>query len=250
MVTSSEAVTEADPASLNESGNTAKKSRKLGEVVARRIETKIMRAGWQVGEVIGSESELLAEYQVSRAVMREAIRLLEHHGTATMRSGPGGGLVVSKPDARAVIRSAAVYLDSEGITPDKLSSARTAIELIAVQLAAESIDESGIARLRAALDKEQRTIQARGPAGTSEDVHTVIAKLSGNPAIQLFTETLTQLELELFRSETSPEDFERIRLEFLEEHTEIVNAIITGDVGIARYRMQEHLTRVAAEFHH
>lgn len=223
------------------------KSRKLGEVVARKIEAKIMKSRWPVGEVIGSESDLLAEHQVSRAVMREAIRLLEHHGTATMRRGPGGGLVVTKPDAQAVIRSASVYLDSAGITSDKLSSARTAIELIAVQLAAESIDEQGIARLRSAIDKERQNIRSHQRAGASEDVHTVIAQLSGNPAIQLFTETLTQLELEFFRAEVAPESLEQTRAELLSDHQEIVEAIVNGDAGIARYRMQQHLARVASE---
>ncbi|MBF6472583.1 FadR/GntR family transcriptional regulator [Nocardia abscessus] len=226
------------------------KSRKLGEIVADRIENSIMQMGWPIGRVIGSEAELLEQHQVSRAVLREAIRLLEAHGTATMRRGPGGGLVVTKPDARAVIRSAAVYLDSEAITPDKLSAARIAIELIAVQLAAEAIDEEGIKELRAVLEHEKTAIATGGRAGATRDVHSTLAKLSGNPAIQLFTETLAQLELDILRtSVASGDQITRFRQDFLEDHIAIVDAVIAGDAGIARYRMQQHLLRVGEDIH-
>ncbi|WP_169811305.1 FadR/GntR family transcriptional regulator [Nocardia anaemiae] len=226
------------------------KSRKLGGIVAERIENSIMQMGWPIGRVIGSEAELLEQHHVSRAVLREAIRLLEDHGTAMMRRGPGGGLVVTKPDARAVIRSAAVYLDSEAITPDKLSAARIAIELIAVQLAAEAIDEEGIQELRAVLEHEKTAIATGGRAGATRDVHSTLAKLSGNPAIQLFTETLAQLELDILRtSAASGDQITRFRQDFLKDHIAIVDAVIAGDAGIARYRMQQHLLRVGEDIH-
>ncbi|HEV7792184.1 MAG TPA: GntR family transcriptional regulator, partial [Pseudonocardia sp.] len=52
---------------------------KLAARVARQIEQDVLRTGWPVGEVLGSETELRERYQVSRAVLREAIRLVEHH---------------------------------------------------------------------------------------------------------------------------------------------------------------------------
>src|SRR5438067_13885634 len=65
---------------------------KLGVVVARQIEAEILDRGFPVGEVVGSEAGLIERYGVSRAVLREAIRLLEHRNVAAMRRGPGGGL--------------------------------------------------------------------------------------------------------------------------------------------------------------
>jgi hypothetical protein len=41
------------------------------------------------------------EHLVSRSVLREAVRLLKYHAVATMRRGPGGGLVVAQPQAQA-----------------------------------------------------------------------------------------------------------------------------------------------------
>src|SRR5262244_355406 len=81
--------------------------KKLAEQTSEKIEMKILEMDWPVGKVIGSEADLLAEYDVSRAALREAIRLLEHHNVAYMRRGPGGGLVVAEPDPDAMAHAAA-----------------------------------------------------------------------------------------------------------------------------------------------
>src|SRR5205809_51921 len=67
---------------------------KLAAQVARRIEAEVVRRGWPVGESLGSEPELRTRHGVSRSVLREAVRLVEHHQVARMRRGPNGGLFV------------------------------------------------------------------------------------------------------------------------------------------------------------
>src|SRR5687767_3646940 len=99
-----------------------------------QIEHEIIEAGWPVGEILGSESELLDSHGVSRAVLREAIRLLEHHDVAMMRRGPGGGLVVKRPNPLAAVRPVSLYLEYEGVEPHELYEARSSLELTAVKL--------------------------------------------------------------------------------------------------------------------
>ena len=45
----------------------------LASVIARRIEDDVVERGWPVGEVLGSETDLLERFGVSRAVFREAV---------------------------------------------------------------------------------------------------------------------------------------------------------------------------------
>ena len=45
---------------------------KMAETVAATMTRDIMRRGWKVGEMLGSEAELSKRYKVSRWVMREA----------------------------------------------------------------------------------------------------------------------------------------------------------------------------------
>ena len=82
---------------------------KLSSVVARRIEDEVVAQGWPVGTVLGSETDLLERFGVSRAVLREAVRLVEHTGAARMRRGPGGGLIVSEPNRSAVVSAMGLW---------------------------------------------------------------------------------------------------------------------------------------------
>ena len=71
---------------------------KLARRAAEQIIADIIELGWPVGHILGSEAELLDRYAVSRAVLREAVRLMEHQHVARMRRGRGGGLVIDEPD--------------------------------------------------------------------------------------------------------------------------------------------------------
>src|SRR5689334_12188185 len=117
---------------------------KLAEKTAAKIESAIAEQGWPLGSVLGSDADLLEQYGVSRAVLREAVRLLEHDKVARMRRGPGGGLVVAEPDPEAVTRAATLYLRYWRVDPGRIFEARIALEVAAVKAAADRIDEDGI----------------------------------------------------------------------------------------------------------
>jgi DNA-binding FadR family transcriptional regulator len=221
------------------------KSAKLGELVARDIEQRILLLGWPVGEVLGSEPQLIEEYQVSRAVLREAIRLLEHDHIATMRRGPGGGLVVTAPEPDAVIRSVALQLGFQNVTADHLFNTRSCLELDAVKLAASNIDADGIAALERTLEYENTYVDQVDQG--VHDLHLVIADISGNPAIRLFLEILTRLTHAAIDHGlvVAPETLVAHNHGTVEElhraHLAIVEAIISGDEGLAQHRMRRHL---------
>ena len=223
---------------------------KLAEQTAAKIGLSIVEQGWPLGAVIGSEADLLARYGVSRAVLREAVRLLEHDHVAHMRRGPGGGLVVAEPDAAAVVRVATVYLRYRAVRPAQLFAARIALELAAVRSAAETIDERGIARLRAVLEHGAGCPTLTDDAG-GPDFHLVVAQLSGNPAIELFTDVVAKLSTAAFAD--GAELFERataappntVRAEAPAAHRAIAEAIIAGDAALAQHRTTRHLQAMA-----
>jgi DNA-binding FadR family transcriptional regulator len=228
-------------------------SRKLAELTCEKLEMRIIEMDWPVGKVIGSEAELLAEYGVSRAALREAIRLLEHHNVANMRRGPGGGLVVAEPDPDAMAHAAAVYLRYRKVNPPELFETRTALELAAVRSAAEHIDEAGIARLRTALARETRFLGGDESDAAIHDFHVVVAELTGNASLHLFINVLTQLSAARFlgtaalfdkqaaRRASPPGEIEEVH----RVHQAIADAIIAGDASLAQHRMLKHLNALA-----
>jgi DNA-binding FadR family transcriptional regulator len=227
-------------------------TKKLAELTREKIEMKIIDLDWPVGTVIGSEADLLAEYRVSRAALREAIRLLEHHNVASMRRGPGGGLVVAEPEPQAVAHAAAVYLRYRKVAPADLFETRAALEVAAVRSAVKNIDEAGIVKLREALAHESEFLGGESDA-TIHDFHVVVAELSGNPALHLFINVLTQLSAAGFlgttamfdkraaKSVSSAKQVEQVH----RAHKAIADAIIAGDAALAQHRTLRHLNALA-----
>ena len=164
---------------------------KRASMIARQIEAEIVRRGWTVGESLGSEQALQQRFCVSRSVLREAVRLVEHHQVARMRRGPNGGLLICEPDAGPATRAVVIYLEYLGTTLGDLLNARLVLEPLAASLAAERIDEAGIERLRAVLREEQQW--KPGLPAPREEFHIALAERSKNPVLQLFIDVLMRL---------------------------------------------------------
>jgi DNA-binding FadR family transcriptional regulator len=215
--------------------------------VARQIGEDIAKRGWPVGEILGSEAELMERHSVSRAVLREAVRIVEHHNVARMRRGPKGGLVITKPDGRAVENATALYLRYVGIDREAILAARDILEVAAVEIAAERIDEAGIERLRSALVREGQLGEEGIEQAQIHELHAVIADATGNSAMRLFIEVLTGLEEEMSVAKRSPDSKVTLRRAFEDAHrahTAIIEAVASGDAALAQHRMRRHLDAI------
>ncbi|MBB4774717.1 FadR/GntR family transcriptional regulator [Actinomadura livida] len=223
----------------------ARPASKRAEQLAGKIEREIMRARWPIGELIGTEPELIERYGVSRGIFREAVRILEHHRVVKMRSGPGGGLVVSAPDATALIRAAMLYLDYEDVSVSNLLEARLSLELHAVERTVQKLDEAGVDRLRAALQAEETSTE---PGHHSHDVHRVLAEMSGNPALALFIDVLVNLTEWRMGGAGGADhgagDREAKVKESKQAHRAIVESIVAGDLALALHRTRRHIEAV------
>jgi DNA-binding FadR family transcriptional regulator len=219
---------------------------KLASKVARDIEAEIVRRGWPVGESLGSEHALQQRYGVSRSVLREAVRLVEHHQVARMRRGPGGGLLICEPDAVPATRAVVIYLEYVGTTLVDLLNARLVLEPLAASLAAERIDEAGIDRLRAVLRAQEHW--RPGLPAPRDEFHTVLAERSKNPVLQLFVDILMRLTTRYAlrsRTESESEAIEAVD-QMHSAHSAIVAAVTAGDAARAKTLSERHVEAVTA----
>jgi DNA-binding FadR family transcriptional regulator len=221
-------------------------TKKLASTIARQIEADIVRRGWPVGESLGSERALQQRYGVSRSVLREAVRLVEHHRVARMRRGPGGGLLISEPDAGPATRAVVIYLEYLGTTLADLLNARLVLEPLAASLAAERIDEAGIERLREVLRAEQQW--RPGLPAPRDEFHIALAEQSKNPVLQLFIDVLMRLTTRYaLRSRTDSESEAIEALDYMHhDHSEIVAAVTAGDSARAKTLSERHVEAVNA----
>lgn len=229
----------------NGNAKTASSGLKLAELTAMKIEKAIADAGWPEGQLLGTEPELQDTYQVSRAVLREAIRLLEHHGVAEMRRGGSGGLVVTPPSPAAALRPTELYLQWAGVTPAQLLDARVPLELAAIRLTTDRLTDVDVERLRACVAAEENFTEEFDQS--IHDLHLVLGDMSGNPVLRLFIETLTTLAHEpsgLGEFYIPGQTASRPRPivdEVHRSHVAIADAVIAGDAALASRRMIKHL---------
>ncbi|HVX18248.1 MAG TPA: FCD domain-containing protein [Acidimicrobiales bacterium] len=216
------------------------RSDKRAEQIARQIFNEVATSGWPVGEVLGSEAEMMARYDISRAVLREAVRVLEHHQVARMRRGPGGGLIVAEPGVEAVTEAVALQVDRLGMTPAHLFELRMAVEMVVLDLAVRSLDAAGEQALEAAQEAERSALPAEF-AITGHDLHAVLAHIAGNRVIELLVLVLVRLTRfhastpDGVVADTAP------NAEVMHVHDRIVEAILARDLELARHRMRRHL---------
>jgi DNA-binding FadR family transcriptional regulator len=99
-----------------------------GVHAALQIETAIVREGWPIGSVIGSERTLRTQFGLGHRVAREAIRILQSRHAIQSRRGPRGGLVVVSPSQSLTVNVIADYLSGLGVRDDELDEAQVLLE--------------------------------------------------------------------------------------------------------------------------
>jgi DNA-binding FadR family transcriptional regulator len=218
---------------------------RLARDVARRIESEIIARGWPVGEILGTEDSLIETYGVSRPVWREAVRLLEQDNIGRIQMGRNGGLVVTAPNAEAVVRTAALYFRYEAVGPDELYQTWLNLETMCLKQVVETLTDNGVAELRRAVeDDDQRSPHEILNVG-HRNFHAVIADLTGSRPMRLFVEVMMELATAPSR-EAPAATQKKLATEALLEHRGIANAIITRDLQLAQRLTIEHIEHARA----
>ncbi len=169
---------------------------RLAEELARRIEDDIAALGLMPGASLGSLRVLAERYRVGRAVVREAVGLLERRGMGRMRPGPSGGFILAKPQFAAVAADLAEHFRASGITLRHLLDAREVVDLMAARMAAMAKpSESALTSLDACFG-------AALPSGVLQ-ARAEIAQLAKQPALALMVECLNRLTVEFIGTEAS-----------------------------------------------
>lgn len=163
-----------------------------GQLVADSIRRKIILGEFRDGDFLPNEAQLLAQYEVSRPVLREAIRILQSEALLTIRRGSKGGARVNAPRPEPVARQAGGLLQYGRTTVFDVFRARSIIEPPAVRLLAEAPAVSTVQRLRDALEHEADAINdPRRWGKVHADFHTLVVELSGSNTLALFAHIMS-----------------------------------------------------------
>lgn len=221
---------------------------KTAELVARQIRNAIIRGELADGDTLPAEAQLIAEFEVSRPTIREAVRILESEGLVTVARGARGGAKVSSPSYEMVERAAGIILQSQRVTIGDLYEMRTLIEPPAARLVAERNSEKAVPILRSFIDDELNNIPNRIAVSLLiAEFHRLLMELSGNRTLNMFSQALRGLvdaHLSLSargRQHIDPKMSEK-QLRFgLKSHSRLVDLIEAKDGAEAEAHWKRHM---------
>lgn len=169
---------------------------KLSHAVADRLRAQIVSGQRKAGDRLPPESELLAQFNVSRPTIREALRILEVESLIALGRGVRTGATVLGPTVGRAAEYAGMLLVSDGTTVGELHEVRSLLEPSMIQQLAVRRDTALIVQLQAHLDASKEAIDVgRYPAALEQldAFHAALVRASGNRALNLIVDMLKVL---------------------------------------------------------
>ncbi|MFD6816088.1 FadR/GntR family transcriptional regulator [Microbacterium sp. NPDC059771] len=205
---------------------------KASSILANELRTSIVRGKLTAGTPFPSEAEIIETSGLSRATVREALRLLEAEGLIVSRRGPGGGLRVGQLDLQSTVRTIAVHLAMSEATLGDAFAFRRLIERECARLAAANATDAQRERLREAVAEQPH------PLSEVIDFHDLIAECTGNE----FFRVAQKIVVSIAGWHTPDEGLDDHDLVFAKAaHTKVVQRILARDGEGAARAMDRHL---------
>ena len=216
---------------------------RLSEGVCAELEQRIRSGGYAPGEQLPTEKLLAERFDVSRAVIREAVARLKADGLIESRQG-SGAFVTARPRS---VNFKLVETDKARPTLAHVMELRALVEMTVSELAARRRSEQDMAAMRAQLEAMDEALRCHGDGSEADDgFHAAIAAATHNPLVQRFVEFLGQ----------HFSDSRRLAWEggchaaggtarVQEEHHRLFQAIAAGKPVLARHLAFDHLSGAA-----
>jgi GntR family transcriptional repressor for pyruvate dehydrogenase complex len=228
-----------------DSTDQSRRTAKTAETVSAAIVHDIVSRRLAPGDMLPSEAVMLAQYRVSRASLREGLRLLEVQGLIRLKPGPGGGPIVGAVDPRTLAQISTLYLHLGGATYRELFDAHLLIAPMGASLAARNPDRALVRRiLRPFLDEDQ-PLEGQAYWTATNSFHGSVEELGANRVFELMSRVIGAIwhEHVVTRMDTTG-----LREAIHEEHREIAKAIIAGQPAKAGRLMHDHFQSLMDEY--
>jgi GntR family transcriptional repressor for pyruvate dehydrogenase complex len=212
---------------------------RASELVADKLRSLIVDGVVPEGANLPSEKELVSQLGVSRATLREALRILEVQGLISTRTGPKGGILVKRPGSANLTRSLSLLLQLEETPFSDLLEARRLLEPLCADLAAQRVTpeemaelEGIIAQMRLNLDDTNAYVRQQLA------FHLKVIAAAHNDVLRLYTISVGELISARATQVGLSMEQRRIGLKVAEG---IVVALKTRNGKLAARRIELHL---------
>ncbi|MEV7096300.1 FadR/GntR family transcriptional regulator [Amycolatopsis sp. NPDC051045] len=204
------------------------------EAVLAHLRASIERGEYAVGAKLPSEAALSREFEVSRSVVREALRGLQALGMTESKTGKGTFVTATGP------------ADNPTFGPYSardLIEVRRHVEIPVAGYAAVRRSQDDLDLLGHLLDRMEAETDNTAWVALDSLFHITIAQSSGNP---VFGKVIEEIRDALARQSAFLNQLGDRRRQSNVEHREIVTAIADGSEDAAVAAMTAHLQHVEA----
>lgn len=215
------------------------RSRRAHEHIVEQLQRLILSGKLAAGTRLPSERAMMAEFQVSRPTVREALRVAENMGLISVRPGdPAGPMVLGTPSV-GIARVFDSLLQAGGTSPLELVEMRIALESPAAALAAVQ-PKDRVAKAAEILQQMHSTEDLRECAALDAEFHEAVIAASGNRLFRLVFQSLAEPARSLIESGLRSSR-QHGREETLRQHAAILDAIRSGNAARAARAVRTHL---------
>src|SRR6202012_5682661 len=218
---------------------------KASDVLAGELRERILTGELAEGDSLPAERELVKQAQMSRATVREALRILEVQNLVQVKAGRAGGAFVQRPTTKSMASSVSMLIRGRRIKLVDLMETREALEPFCAELAARNRTADDLTELdranEAIADTEadlEQFLQA------NLDWHVGVAVASHN---ELLIGLMTALSQAIYAGTKNAAFVDtEIRMVTSQAHRAITTAIRECDATAAERRMRRHVHSYAA----
>jgi len=212
---------------------------KLYQEILLRINDLILEDKLSVGDRLPSERELAERLKVGRSSVREALRALELLGLISTKRGEG--TFIQDHTSHRLVEILSFFILRNDTSKKDLLETRKIIELDAVRLAAERIDQDKIEQLEKIVVKSEIRLK-KGEIPIEEDYlfHQTIALATNNSLLFKIWRPIVDFGRAVLKE--SLERTGRSEISVM-EHKKILKALKEKNVQEAEYHMKTHLEK-------
>ena len=223
-------------------GMPVQRVRRAYEQVADQLRALILSGELARGERLPNENVLARDFGVSRATVREALRVLAAQNLVATAKGAGGGSYITRPTVDHIsefLRTSINLLsESRDLSLEELLEARDLLEVPAARLAAQRRRDEDVEALEAAIDDEMLQLSAAEQFAINKGFHSTLIGACGNKLIVIAAQPLfTVLQTHLTRSSLG----RSFHVGIHEQHRAISAAVAGGRPEEAEGEMRTHL---------
>lgn len=226
--------------------NTMIKPKRLYQEVGLKLYEELKQGPYNVGDRLPAERDVAERLGVSRAVVREALIMLELMELIEVRKGSGIYLIKQPVDTSSnhVFESS---LDKDDVGPFEMMQARQLLESHVAEFAASQATKKDITKMHEALNLEKQKMAQQDHDHSGDKLfHLAIAEATQNSVLVDLVEGLWE------RRENSPMwkqlhahiTDQSYRQKWLLDHEAILLAIVQKKPDEARLTMWRHLENV------